>query len=196
MTYALNAHQAVALSSLDLPEAHELLVYSCEDCACPVAEYHGQRARSLPVPSDSRRWVRSEHVVDMRVDQDHMLLFNPAGRGGVAVVNDRAYDIFASVQQPTTIADAQRAWPGHADEVTDIFSKLSRLDLLHPAGQPSRPVFASSQVLTAWLHVSNACNLRCPYCYVSKSTDGMDEAVARSAVDAVMKSAVANRFPA
>ena len=38
--------------------------------------------------------------------------------------------------------------------------------------------------------------MRCPYCYVNKSPDGMDESVARSAIDAVMKSAVANGFPA
>ena len=134
--------------------------------------------------------------MDALLDRDHQLLFNPAGRGGVAVVNDLAYDIFRSVRQPSTIADAQLAWPGEADDVADVFTKLSQLDVIHPADRAVRPDFASGQVLTAWLHVTNACNLRCPYCYVNKSADGMDESVARSAIDAVIKSAVANGFPA
>lgn len=52
--------------------------------------------------------------------------------------------------------------------------RLGELEMIYPDGQPQRPQFASGQVLTAWLHVTNACNLRCPYCYVSKApgTDG------------------------
>jgi uncharacterized protein len=51
-------------------------------------------------------------------------------------------------------------------------------------------------VLTAWLHVTNACNLRCPYCYVNKSAEGMDVSVGRAAVEAVIRSAVTHGFPA
>ena len=51
-------------------------------------------------------------------------------------------------------------------------------------------------MLTAWLHVTNNCNLRCPYCYVRKSAEGMDEPVGRASVEAVMKSAVAHGFHA
>ena len=40
-------------------------------------------------------------------------------------------------------------------------------------------------MLTAWLHVTNACNLRCPYCYVNKSAEGMDEPIGRAAVEAM-----------
>ena len=50
-------------------------------------------------------------------------------------------------------------------------------------------------MLTAWLHVTNGCNLRCPYCYLEKSPQPMDEATGRAAVAAVMRSAVANGFP-
>jgi len=51
-------------------------------------------------------------------------------------------------------------------------------------------------VLTVWLHETNACNLRCPYCYVHKSPEGMDEAVGRAAVEAVVRSAVEHGFQA
>ena len=197
MTHAQGAHRAIALSTFDLPEAHELLVYGCEDCACPVTEDR-QRARELPdlTAADTRNWVRSDHVMDLPLDQEHQLLFNPAGNGGVAVVNDLAHDIFESVRQPATIGTVQLNWSQVADEVPGILARLSQLDVIHPVGEAPKPEFGDSQVLTAWLHITNACNLRCPYCYVHKSADGMDEKTGHAAVDAVMASAVANRFAA
>src|SRR5215813_12663719 len=121
MTHAQNAHRAIALSSFDLPEAQELLVYSCEDCACPVTEHNEARKASPPAltTADSRRWVSAEHVVDLRLDNDHQLLFNASGRGGVAVVNDAAYRIFLSTRNPVTIADVQSALPDGPDEVAE-----------------------------------------------------------------------------
>jgi len=56
--------------------------------------------------------------------------------------------------------------------------------------------FTDSAVLTTWLHVTNACNLRCPYCYVNKSGEHMDAAVGDAAVEAVMRTAAENGFKA
>ena len=69
--------------------------------------------------------------------------------------------------------------------------------MIHAAGRRGplhRPASLGRRVLTAWLHVTNACNLRCPYCYVDKSAEGMDEADRRAAVEAVIRSAVAARL--
>jgi uncharacterized protein len=54
----------------------------------------------------------------------------------------------------------------------DVFGEL---EMIHPAGQTPAPEFNKGDVLTAWLHVTNGCNLRCPYCYVTKSAEKMDE---------------------
>jgi uncharacterized protein len=197
MTQAPSAHRVVALSSFDLPEALDLLVYGCEDCACPVTDYAPAPAAWARLTGDDPRgWVRGEHVVDLRLDDEHQLLFNPTGRGGVAVVNELAHGIYRSIQPATAIADAQVAWPEAFDQVPDVFTKLSQADVIHPVGERPQPEFSEGQVLTAWLHVTNACNLRCPYCYVNKSADGMDEDVAQASIDAVIGSAVANGFPA
>jgi uncharacterized protein len=197
MMHARSARRAVALSSFDLPEAQELLVYGCEDCACPVTEYGRAPATRVRLAGDDPRgWVQGEHVVDLRLDDEHQLLFNPAGQGGVAVVDERAHGIYRSVRQRKTIAETVLERGHTADDVADIFTTLSRVDLIHPVDSSPRPAFTDGQVLTAWLHVTNACNLRCPYCYVNKSADGMDEDVARAAIDAVIGSAVANGFPA
>ena len=50
------------------------------------------------------------------------------------------------------------------------------------------------EVLTAWLHLTNQCNLSCAYCYVNHTAQKMDIPIAQSAVDAVYRSAAANGY--
>jgi uncharacterized protein len=175
--------QAVVLSRFDLPDAADLMVSSCEDCACPVSRYTPALSRPAAPDADDIRWVHAAGTVESRLDDDHRLLFNPLGSYGVVVVNQPAYDVYASVS---------RRSDGPEDQ--DVLQALAGLELIHPEGQPSRPVIAPSEVLTAWLHVTNGCNLRCPYCYVHKSAEAMDEPVGRAAVESVVASAVAHGF--
>jgi uncharacterized protein len=199
MTHSAQTRRAIVLSSFDLPDGQELLVHGCEDCACPVTQDRSTRHRACQpavAPEDTRRWIRAKDVVEMPLNPEHQLLFNPLGRGGVVVVNEPAHRIFRSLQEPAIFRDVQAAWPGPGDDFADAFTRLSQLDVIHPTEQPPSPEFAGGEVLTAWLHVTNACNLRCPYCYVNKSAEGMDERVGHAAVDAVIKSAVTHGFPA
>jgi uncharacterized protein len=184
---------------LDLPGAQELLVYSCEDCACPVSDTQERHAQSAAPPvtaDDPRRWVRGTGVVELELDAEHRLLFNPAGRGGVVVVNESAHQIFQSFQQPTTVRDAQAERPDAGTDAGEVLARLSQCDLIHPVGHPPARQFSRGETLTAWLHVTNACNLRCPYCYVNKSAEGMTEHTGHSAVAAIIRSAVTHGFRA
>jgi len=198
MGYVQPQRRAMALSSFDLPDAYELMVSSCEDCACAVSDSQAGERRAMPsapVSSDDGRWVCGSDVAEFPLGAEHRLLFNPLGSGGVVVVNDPGYDIFRAFQAPATVADVRRSRPGRGEEVTEIFKRLGQLQLIHPDGRPPLPSFQAGQVLTAWLHVTNGCNLRCPYCYLQKSPQPMDEATGRAAIAAVMRSAVANGFP-
>jgi uncharacterized protein len=195
MLAAHPGRRAVALSSFDLPDAQRLLVHGCEDCA-PVSTEPVVPAAPLVPLADSTRWIRGQEIFESQLDTGHRLLFNPLGNGGVVVVNELAHRIFSCFGQPVTLADVQAALADRRDGVEAIVTRLRRLDIIHPVGQPVRPVFQSPQVLTAWLHVSNACNLRCPYCYVNKSAAGMNEHTGRAAVAAVIRSAVDHGFPA
>jgi uncharacterized protein len=199
MTSAGWAGRALVLSTFDLPRAQALLLHGCEDCACAASDAQVVHAPP-PLPysalTDGSRWVRGREVVEIRLDPDHMLLFNPVGRGGVVVVNMPAFNVFSRFRQPTTFRDARHASPDLAAELDDLCLRLAQLELIHPADQAQLQQFSTSTVLTAWLHVTNACNLRCPYCYISKSDEGMDEATGRAAVAAVVRSAKQNGFDA
>jgi uncharacterized protein len=197
MTPVPVASRAVAWSSIDVAGAQELLLHGCEDCACAVSTGEPHAAREdLPDTTDARNWVRGVDLVEMALDADHRLLFNPVGRGGVAVVNEPAHQILRCFERPTGLTAVRDSWPGDVGDFQRVVSRLSQADLIYPDGQPPVPAFGGGKVLTAWLHVSNACNLRCPYCYVSKSADGMDEPTGRTAVEAVIRSAVSHGFPA
>jgi uncharacterized protein len=172
------------------------MVANCEDCACAVSDGGaGQALPPAPAGSDDGWWVSDGHVTEFPLGEEHRMLFNPVGSGGVVVVNEPARDIFRAFEAPATVADVRRGRPGRDAEVTEIFGRLRQLQFIHPKGQEPRPEFSPGRVLTAWLHVTNGCNLRCPYCYLEKTPQPMDEETGRAAVAAVMRSAVANGFP-
>jgi uncharacterized protein len=199
MTINQPGSRAVVLSSFDRPDTRHFLLYGCEDCACPVSmDGRLQGSGTLPyLPiQDTDRWECGQELLDLPLNGDHHILFNPLGRGGVVLVNEPARHILRRFQQPSSFPDAQRSWSGADDEFEQIFKRLAHLDMIQLSGQPTLPDFQRSTMLTAWLHVTNACNLRCAYCYVSKSNEGMDETVGRAAVEAVMRSAVEHNFSA
>lgn len=54
--------------------------------------------------------------------------------------------------------------------------------------QPTRPV---ERVFDLWLHVTNDCNLDCPYCYIHKGPQHLSEASSARVLDAIEAAAAA-----
>jgi len=80
-------------------------------------------------------------------------------------------------------------------QVEAATSYLYRYGLLRDAHSPIRaPLSNDSEMLAAWLHVTNACNLRCDYCYIAKSSEHMQDDTALQSIDAIFRSAVKHRF--
>ncbi|NTU80154.1 MAG: hypothetical protein HGA45_12235, partial [Chloroflexales bacterium] len=81
-----------------------------------------------------------------------------------------------------------RQLEGHLD------CELARTGLITPPDAqlppPARPA-----TLAAWLHVTDACNLECPYCYVRKSGAHMDLKTGQQAIDALLHTASLHGFP-
>ncbi len=140
--------------------------------------------------------MRGREVMEIPIDGGHSVLFNPVGSGGVVVLNESARGVLRRFARPATLTEARVTGPESDPDAHHVFDRLSRLGFLHPAGHIQRPEFAESKLLTAWLHVTNACNLRCPYCYVHKSAAKMDESTGKASVEAVIRSAVTHGFPA
>jgi uncharacterized protein len=173
-----------------------MLVHGCEDCACAVTSERPTKDDNLSLVASgesSIMWSASRTVLDDDLGGGYRMLFNPLGSGGVVVVDEPAHAMFRAFDPAASFGEVG-ALTGHDEANAATLLRLAELDLIHPADQPQRPAFQQSQVLTAWLHVTNACNLRCPYCYISKSDDPMDETTGRAAVRAVIESAVRHGF--
>ncbi|MCA9951678.1 MAG: radical SAM protein [Anaerolineales bacterium] len=66
--------------------------------------------------------------------------------------------------------------------------------LIRPVAERVELLAQRPSILTAWLHLTNACNLRCAYCYIYKTPSKMELTRGKQAVDAVFRSAIAQGF--
>ncbi|MFQ3631239.1 radical SAM protein [Roseiflexus sp.] len=157
------------------------------DCACADA-----CAPALPVCNLEETvpyWTPALHVDEL--PGGYRLAFNPLSDAGVVVFDQAAWTILQQFRQPRQINSVTAG-----DERTGMaVRRLVALHMLQPVGAPSAAEHAPATTLTVWLHVTNECNLRCDYCFVSKTPDEMDMARGRRAIDAVIRSALRHGFP-
>jgi len=120
----------------------------------------------------------------------YWLVCNPTGQGKIAVLDAEAYALLACFHAPKTLQDVMEGvslCPSGTARAVALFSSLGFLqDLDQSAPVPDQ---GQQQTLSAWLHVTNACNLRCHYCYVQKTSEHMADETTKRAVDAIIRSA-------
>jgi uncharacterized protein len=114
----------------------------------------------------------------------------------MVVINPAAQAILDAFLQPGTLDPSRVPVDLPAEVIEHTLRQLAELELLTPHGITQEPVRSQSRTLTAWLHVTNACNLRCHYCYVNKTEDEMSEETGLAAVAAVFRSARQHGFSA
>lgn len=179
-----------------LPTAQ--VIFGCEDCACATA------AASLKLPIANRRGMSLPNAVYATPQESLILenlpdhfsgLFNPQSDGGIVVVNQQARRLFDFFRTPHDSSHLRENFPDYSEiELSHAIALFQQLDLLAEVGKPRLRQTTPSTKLTAWLHVTDACNLDCPYCYLKKSGHAMDEVTGFAAVEAVFRSALAEKF--
>lgn len=165
----------------------------CTDCDCPFestpTHAHLDQA-CLPYLANHRlQLANTLHL--QACDASHWIACNPVDAGRIAVIDEDAFSLLKSFCMPTTIHEvaATRNTPISSllpmiFVFIDLFF-LVDLDLVSVTGNQQD----GASTLAAWLHITNACNLRCHYCYISKNSEHMEKDVSRQAVDAVIRSA-------
>ena len=129
-------------------------------------------------------------------DTSHWLLCNPATTGEIAVIDEDALTLLQSFRAPTRVQEIILVSDSSISSLLSVISIFIDLGFLCDLDQLPVTHNENSQgsTLSAWLHVTNACNLRCSYCYVSKSSEHMEQETSKGAVDAVMRSAVRHGY--
>ncbi len=78
----------------------------------------------------------------------------------------------------------------------DAAPLLLRSGLLRSPGlQPRGPANAGGRTFHLWLHLTNACNLDCPYCYIDKSKARLDPATEQAMLSSIEQTAKAGAWP-
>jgi len=175
-----------------------LVVSGCEDCACASTNTRlfspittGQGASR----TDTTYSIPRETVFLENLPEAFSGIFDPQSDGGVVVVNSPARRVFDFFDLPHKASDLVQSFPDDSErELGEAVTLFQQLGLLRENEQRQPRQIQPSIKLTAWLHVTDACNLACPYCYLNKSGQAMDEATGFAAIDAVFRSASTEKF--
>lgn len=176
----LTARQAFFEDDCACPQDTGLLLSASpeqeNDCACPTP------TQGEPAALRDVLYHRVEPAyVDESLPGGFRLLLSPYAPQGPSVVNPAAWERWLAFAQPQPLSQP-------------IDFQLAEQALLLPLNSPYRLPFRQPETLTAWLHVTNACNLDCPYCYVRKSSAWMKEEVGLRVVSKVFQSAQQRSF--
>ncbi len=160
------------------------------DCACAdVPVVHSSPVQLAPQIDSLCRTVPGVRVMPLL--NEWQLAFHPLSPVGPIVLNDSAHRLLSFFRTPQSPTEAMATFADRWEStVTDfMLRELIAVELLVPEGYASPPPIRESATLTVWLHTTNACNLRCSYCYLNKNSESMSLETGRLAVDAVFRSA-------
>lgn len=132
------------------------------------------------------------HIQEIR--DGYWLLCNPLKSGNVAVLDREAYKTLLSFYTPKKLRESNEDIYVTFSSQARVVALLAYLGFLQDLDQPEPAPDGKQQMLAAWLHITNACNLRCHYCYVHKTSEHMADDTSKRAVDAIFRSAERHHY--
>jgi uncharacterized protein len=160
----------------------------CDACSTSVGTVQ------TPPPS-TQRYVLSAPVV-RELGDEYTAVGGPLIRGGALLLNRSALAVARHFDRPRALESVppawRRAWGGLT--VRAALKQMVTLGLLTPHGCGAPALVETPHVLGVWLHLTNACQLACDYCYRPRSGGEMTPEVGRRAVDATFRSALAHGY--
>lgn len=146
------------------------------DCACPDGV-----VQLATAASSGGSWVRTPQIVTCDLPGGFTMAWSPLTSRGPCVLSPAAMQRLAAFQFPQPLVKA-------------IDNELAEQQLLQPKHAPYAVRELPPETLTAWLHITNACNLDCPYCYVRKSSARMSAETGLRSVEQIIATAHAHGF--
>ncbi|HZO74366.1 MAG TPA: radical SAM protein [Ktedonobacteraceae bacterium] len=138
----------------------------------------------------TRTFIRPQALHVQACGEDLWLACNPSESGKVVLMDAEAHALLESFRTPKTLRDAIAGSSICSSSVEQGVELFTVAGFLQEPTQPALPpALEQAQTLAVWFHITNACNLRCHYCYVDKTTEHMADDTAKQAVDAIIRSA-------
>ncbi len=144
----------------------------------------------------TQKFQRSPLLYFQQCQNDCWLICNPIDSGHVMIVDAEALALLEEFHQETTLHEVIRRNKIHsASEIEQLFTLFYKAGLLQNMQKPAKTHKpGESETLMAWLHITNACNLRCHYCYLDKTSEHMSKDTAHESIDAIFRSAKSHNF--
>ncbi|MBN8580355.1 MAG: radical SAM protein [Anaerolineae bacterium] len=151
------------------------------DCACAVSS--GLISGIAPL---SNTLISLPNLNFQKIDDEYFVVFNPESNVDISVVNPSTRHTLNSFKVSRTIKTG--------DDI-DLITKMIKSGLLKADDDLIENSERNTlQVLSAWLHLTDRCNLRCSYCYLPHVREDMSSETGRASIDAVFRSAQLNGF--
>lgn len=181
----------IILTSKHAPGTTSFSTGQC-DCACsaPVLS-----RTEMPLKERSPLFIPPDiHISPL--GRDYKVLCNPLS-GNLAVVDPLAFDLWQTFSKPRAISTGFSLFPQCSQIIIrEATNQLWDIGLLQSDHTISHTCNGVSQMLVAWLHITDRCNLRCAYCYLSHSKGDMPLEIGQLAIQAILRSASIHNYSA
>ena len=125
------------------------------------------------------------------LSHEYTLVCSPDHATAILALDTAAQQVLAFFQKARSIAELSQL--AAIPDAQQIAERLLAHGLLLASQKPMVRV-AAIDTLSVWLHVTNACNLACSYCYVAKTNEAMDEVTGLQAIDTAIAAAKRHHY--
>lgn len=154
---------------------NDFLIKNYKDCACPEPI---KIFRNTLFTLD--QYYAIPDAIFIELPNNYQVVYNGYSPYGPSVLNQAGFKRYKDFQQQ------------HRQLISEFDFSLASQSLIIPSSHILEGIPPSQntiQSFTAWLHVSNACNLDCPYCYVNKSPQHMQSEIGLQAIKQLFSTA-------
>ena len=167
--------------------------HDCNDCGdCEIDPFNPINLFDSALYIKNHIFCQIPHLYVQSCAEGKWLICNPTELGQIVVLDRQALGLLEQFRSPVALSELTQDMfylsPASAERTVGLFYNLGFLQSInHPLSLCKNKQI---ETLSAWLHVTNACNLRCHYCYLSKSSEYMANDVAFRAIDSIFRSAL------
>ncbi len=154
------------------------------DCDCACENFNS----SYLVDADlGGKWLAAKQAYPILSNKTWTTIYNPLGPVSISVVNKAALTLWRSFEQEKRIDQLDTAH-------TKTAKAMANIGLLIQQDQTVPAIKNQTKGLSAWLHLTNTCNLRCDYCYLHKTVESMSPEIGFASLRTLFDSAQKHNY--
>jgi len=156
------------------------------DCACQIIGYQSHQLSSTALKTAQMGQLQKAKFSTFQLDADHVICYHPPYP--LTVLNRLALELFRDLP-----SQFQRMIVS-SDPCRLAIDKFADAGLLIPEAYDIDPKVDAANILTAWFHVTDRCNLRCAYCYLPHMSRDTSLSTGYAIVNSIFRSALNHAY--